>query len=171
MLSRELEQRLDVWMAEVDAFCAVAHERLDELEASGKEPVLDDESLDELVSSELPFYFSTDSLESELEADEPQVRHRQLSLGLRVEPVEELAAPMDVISEVLGLAHAEEVDVWQRAISAAIPKTVPIGFKELLAVSKMEPVELLIGLLLGPWRLEQEEFYGEIRVWPENCLT
>ena len=31
MLSRELEQRLDVWMAEVDAFCAVAHERLDEL--------------------------------------------------------------------------------------------------------------------------------------------
>ena len=169
MLSRELEQRLDVWMAEVDAFCAVAHERLDELEASGKEPVLDDESLDELVSSELPFYFSTDSLESELEAAEPQERHRQLSLSLQVEPVAEMAAPMDAIADVLDLAHAEEVDVWQQAISAAIPKTVPIGFKELLAVSKMEPVELLIGLLLGPWRLEQEEFYGEIRVWPESC--
>ena len=72
MLSRELAQRLDVWMAEVDAFCAAAHERLDQLEASGQEPVLDDESLDELVSSELPFYFSTDSLESEIEAAEPQ---------------------------------------------------------------------------------------------------
>ena len=170
MLSRELEQRLDVWMAEVDAFCAVAHERLDELEASGKEPVLDDESLDELVSSEVPFYFSTDSLESALEIDKPQVRHRQLRLGLQVEPVEVIDPPMDAIADVIGLAHAEEVDVWQRAISAAIPKTVPIGFKELLAVSKMEPVELLIGLLLGPWRLEQEEFYGEIRVWPESCL-
>ena len=168
MLSRELEQRLDVWMAEVDAFCAVAHERLDELEASGKEPVLDDESLDDLVSSEVPFYFSTDSLESELRVAEPQVRHRQLSLGLQVEPVAEMDAPMDAIADVLGLAHAEEVDVWQRAISAAIPKTVPIGFQELLAVLKMEPVELLIGLLLGPWRLDQEDFYGEIRVWPDN---
>ena len=87
MLSRELEQRLDVWMAEVDAFCAAAHERLDQLEASGQEPVLDDESLDELVSSELPFYFSTDSLESEIEAAEPQQRHRQLRLSLQVEPV------------------------------------------------------------------------------------
>ena len=169
MLSRELEQRLDVWMAEVDAFCAVAHERLDELEASGKEPVLDDGSLTELVSSELPFYFSTDSLESELEAGEPQERHRQLRLSLQVKPVEEMAAPMDAIADVLGLAHAEEVDVWQQAISAAIPKTVPIGFKELLTVSKIQPVELLIGLLLGPWRLEQEEFYGEIKVWPESC--
>ena len=168
MLSRELEQRLDVWMAEVDAFCAAAHERLDELEASGKEPVLDDESLEELVSSELPFYFNTDSLKSELEADEPQKRHRQLRLGLQVEPVVEMAAPMDVVSEVLNLAHVEEVDAWQRAISAAIPKTMPIGFTELLAVSKMEPVELLIGLLLGPWRLEQAEFYGEIRVWTES---
>ena len=106
MPSRELEQRLDVWMAEVDAFCTVAHERLDELEASGKEPMLDDESLDDLVSSEVPFYFSTDSLESELEIDEPQVRHRQLRLSLQVEPVEELAAPMDAIADVLGLAHA-----------------------------------------------------------------
>ena len=130
--------------------------------------MLDDESLDELVSSELPFYCSTDSLESELEIDKPQVRHRQLRLSLQVEPVEEVAAPMDVISDVLNLAHAEEVDAWQRAISSAIPKTVPIEFKELLAISKMEPVELLIGLLLGPWRLEQEEFYGEIRVWLNN---
>ena len=165
MLSKELEQRLDGWMAEVDAFCAVAHERLDELEASGKEPVLDDESLEDLVSSELPFYFSTDSLESEVE---PQTRHRQLRLSLQVEPVAETAAPMDAIADVLDLAHAEDIDSWQRAISSAIPKTVPIGFKELLAVSKMQPVELLIGLLLGPWRLEQEEFYGEIRVWPNN---
>ena len=168
MLSKELEQRLDVWMAEVDAFCAVAHERLDELDASGKEPVLDNESLDELVSSELPFYFSTDSLESELEANEPQERHRQLRLSLQVEPMAETATSVNAITDVLDLAHAEDVDLWQRAISAAIPKTVPIGFTELLAVSKMEPVELLIGLLLGPWRLEQEEFYGEIRVWPEN---
>ena len=168
MLSKELEQRLDVWMAEVDAFCAVAHERLDELEASGKEPVLDDESLDELVSSELPFYFSTDSLESEFEAAEPQTRHRQLRLSLQVEPVAELTTSLDAVADVLGLAHAEEVDVWQRAISSAIPKTVPIGFTELLATSKIEPVELLIGLLLGPWRLDQEEFYGEIRVWPES---
>ncbi|MBE9064384.1 hypothetical protein [cf. Phormidesmis sp. LEGE 11477] len=55
MLSKELEQRLDGWMAEVDAFCAVAHERLDKLEASGKEPVLDEDCLEELVSSELSF--------------------------------------------------------------------------------------------------------------------
>ncbi|MGB3787887.1 MAG: hypothetical protein WA949_07750 [Phormidesmis sp.] len=168
MLSRELAQRLDVWMAEVDAFCAAAHERLDELEAGGKEPMLDDESLDELVSSELPFYFSTDSLESELEANEPQERHRQLRLSLQVEPMAETATSVNAITDVLDLAHAEDVDLWQRAISAAIPKTVPIGFTELLAVSKIEPVELLIGLLLGPWRLDQEEFYGEIKVWPDN---
>ena len=160
MLSRELEKRLDVWMAEVDAFCAAAHERLDELEASGKEPVLDDESLDELVSAELPFYFSTDSLESEIEAVEPQEKHRQLKLSLQVEPVAEMATSLDAIADVLDLAHAEDVDLWQRAISDAIPNTVPIGFTELLAVSKIEPVELLIGLLLGPWRLEQVEFYG-----------
>ena len=103
MLSRELEQRLDGWMAEVDAFCSAAHERLDELEASGKEPVLDEDCLDDLVSSEVPFYFSTDSLESELEAGEPQERHRQLRLSLQVEPVEEMGVwPRLVKNQVIG---------------------------------------------------------------------
>lgn len=148
----------------MEAFCTKAEETLDGLEAFGKEPVLDDAWLAELAEADAPFYFSTDSLEEagELDAEE---RHRQLRLNLRAQPVEEMVLPdAEAVAEVLDLAHAEEVEKWQQAISQAMADHKSLCFTKLLELSELKPTELLIGLLLGQWTLQQKTFYGEINV-------
>jgi hypothetical protein len=96
---------------------------------------------------------------------------RQMDLRLKLQPSPEskladleLPAGMD---DALAMAHAEDVEAWQKAISAVMPATGSVKFQRLLALTELEPVELLIGLLLGSWNLKQQGFYGEIEIWSE----
>lgn len=162
--SAELQQLVDAWAEEVESFCIEANETLDHLEAYGKEPVLDESWLEDLSSSDKPFYFSTDSLESESEL-EPEEKHRQLRLNINLTPTEERAFPSsDSIADVLVLAHAEDVESWQLAIANVMASHKRLSFTTLLELSGMRPGELLIGLLLGEWTLKQQTFYGELEV-------
>jgi capsid protein len=94
-----------------------------------------------------------------------------LDLRLKLQPLPEskladleLPAGMD---DAMAMAHAEDVEAWQKAISAAMPETGSVKFQQLLALTELEPVELLIRLLLGSWNLKQQGFYGEIEIWSE----
>ena len=163
--STELQQLVDAWAEEVESFCIEANETLDHLEAYGKEPVLDESWLEDLSSSNAPFYFSTDSLESDSEL-EPEEKHRQLRLNINLTPTEERSFPSsDAIADVLALAHAEDVESWQQAIATVMSSHERLSFTRLLELSKLQPGELLVGLLLGHWILKQQTFYGEIEVF------
>jgi hypothetical protein len=95
-----------------------------------------------------------------------------MDLRLKLQPLPEsklasLKLPADM-DDALAMAHAEDVEAWQKAISAVMPATCSVKFQQLLALTELEPVELLIGLLLGSWNLKQQGFYGEIEIWPES---
>ena len=160
-----LAQLVDSWAAEVEAFCTEANETLDGLEAHGKEPILDDAWLEDLSSPDESFYFSTDSLESEGEAEREE-KHRQLRLNITLAPAAELPSftSPDSLSDVLELAHAEDVEVWQQEIAIVMASHKRLSFTRLLELSELQPGELLIGLLLSQWKLKQQTFYGEIEV-------
>ena len=165
--SVKLQRMIDQWITDVESFCLEANETLDDLEAYGKEPVLDDDWLDGLSESDTPFYFSTDSLEYQQE-QEPEEWHRQLRLNLRQQPqpVEEVVfSTPEAIADVLELAHQEDIDVWQSAIAEVMTKHQYLSFTQLRQLSGLQPVELLVGLLLGHWKLRQQSFSGEIEVW------
>lgn len=162
-LSKQLQRDLDIWIQDVETYCTEANGALDDLEAYGKEPTLDAEFLNDLASSDSVYTFSTDSIERELEP-EPTIRHRQLRLNLAAQPQAQDLASADDISEILSLAHSEDVDLWMRAIAGAMSGRARVGFRELLYLSGLKPSELLIGLLLGSWVLMQQSFYGEIEI-------
>lgn len=144
-------------LSDTEAFCDRAHPTLDDLEAWGKEPVLD-VSAGDLFDAE-PFYYTSPAglLPGVEQIELPRVK-RQASVSRTLI----LNASVDV-SEVMRIAHAEDPDAWQLAISRVMNRQgTAMSFGALLAATGLSSGELFLGLLLGGWQLSQQEFYGEI---------
>ncbi|MGI8933349.1 MAG: hypothetical protein ACR2FS_04670 [Phormidesmis sp.] len=145
-------------LAETEVFCDRAKETLDDLEAWGKEPVLEADWLSGLVPED-PYYFTAGKLVGPM-PELPELPRQERGRSPEQEPP--VNASVDV-SEVLGLAHAEDPQAWQNAIVMAMDaQPQPVGFWRLVEVTGLSPGELLLGLLMGGWRLSQDSFYGEI---------
>jgi hypothetical protein len=155
-------------LKDAEEYCDRAHRELDRLNAWGKEPVIEEGLISKHFEKQQTSYHSLPR--KILKAPPPLPRlPRQMDLRLKLQPSPEskladleLPAGMD---DALAMAHAEDVEAWQKAISAVMPAIGSVKFQQLLALTELEPVELLIGLLLGSWNLKQQGFYGEIEVW------
>lgn len=149
-------------LAETEQFCDRAEDTFKDLEAWGKEPQLEADWLSGLVPED-PYYFTVGKLVDGL-PPLPELPRKE-----RVRATQELPtvnASVNV-SEVLGLAHAEDPQAWQNAIERALEaQAEPVRFWTLVEATGLAPGELLLGLLLGSmrgdWALSQDGFYGEI---------
>jgi hypothetical protein len=151
-------------------YCDRAHRELDRLNAWGKEPIIEEGAIAKYFEKQQTSYHLLPRKILKAPPTLPRLP-RQMDLRLKLQPPTEsklanlkLPAGMD---DALEMAHAEDVEAWQKAISAVMPATGSVRFKQLLALTELEPVELLIGLLLGSWNLKQQGFYGEIEIWSE----
>lgn len=144
-------------LADAEGFCDRAEDTLNDLEAWGQEPTLEMDWLSGVVPEEL-YYFEAGKLVATA-SGLPELPRKVRVRSSRVEVVD---ASVDV-SEVLGLAHAEDPKAWQSAIALALDSQAqPVRFWALVEATGLRPGELLLGLLLGGWALSQEEFYGEL---------
>lgn len=143
-------------LIDVEAWYERAFDDLDDLDAWGKNPTLTGSLLSELVPRE-PYCYTTPA---KLLESPPPLPRLPREAGVRSPAVEAADASVDV-SEILNLAHAEDPQAWQVAISRAIDEQV-VPFSQLLSDTGLSPGELLLGLLLGEWQLSQREFYGEL---------
>jgi hypothetical protein len=157
-------------LEDAEDYCDRAHRELDRLNAWGKEPVIEEGAISKHFEKQQTSYHSLPRKILKAPPTLPRLP-RQMDLRLKLQPLPEstlesleLPAGMD---DALAMAHAEDVEAWQKAISAAMPATGSVKFQQLLALTELEPVELLIGLLLGSWNLKQQGFYGEIEVCSE----
>jgi hypothetical protein len=144
-------------LADAEGWCDRATDTLDDLEAWGQEPVLEMDWLSAIASEE-PYYFEP----GKLVATASGLPELPRKVSGRSPCVQVVDASVDV-SEVLGLAHAEDPQAWQNAIALALDSQAqPVGFWALVEATGLRPGELLLGLLSGGWALSQAEFYGEI---------
>jgi hypothetical protein len=158
-------------LEDAEDYCDRAHRELDRLNAWGKEPIIQEGLISKHFEKQQTSYHSLPRRILKAPPTLPRLP-RQMDLRLKLQPLPEskfasleLPAGMD---DALAMAHAEDVEAWQKAISAVMPATGSVKFQQLLALTELEPVELLIGLLLGSWNLKQEGFYGEIEIWSET---
>jgi hypothetical protein len=158
-------------LKDAEAYCDRAHRELDRLNAWGKEPIIEEGLIAKHFEKQQTSYHSLPRKILKAPPTLPRLP-RQMDLRLKLQPSPEskladleLPAGMD---DALAMAHAEDIGAWQQAISAVMPATGSVKFQQLLALTELEPVGLLIGLLLGSWNLKQEEFYGEIEIWSES---
>jgi hypothetical protein len=158
-------------LKDAEEYCDRAHRELDTLNAWGKEPIIEEGLISNHFAQQQTSYHSLPRRILKAPPTLPRLP-RQMDLRLKLQPSPEskladLELPA-VMDDALSMAHAEDVEAWQKAISAAMPATGSVKFQQLLALTELEPVELLIGLLLGSWNLKQQGFYGEIEIWPET---
>jgi hypothetical protein len=158
-------------LKDAEEYCDRAHRELDRLNAWGKEPVIEEGLIAKHFEKQQTLYHSLPRKILKAPPTLPRLP-RQMDLKLKLQPLPEskladleLPAGMD---DALAMAHAEDVEAWKKAISAVMPATGSVKFQQLLALTELEPVELLIGLLLGSWELRQKGFYGEIEIWSET---
>jgi hypothetical protein len=158
-------------LKDAEDYCDRAHRELDRLNAWGKEPVIEEGAISKHFEKLQTSYYSLPRKILKAPPTLPRLP-RQMDLRLKIQPSQEknladleLPAGMD---DALAMAHAEDVEAWQKAISAVMPATGSVKFQQLLALTELEPVELLIGLLLGSWNLKQQGFYGEIEICSES---
>jgi hypothetical protein len=164
---QELPQAGKEILKDAEDYCDRAHRELDRLNAWGKEPIITEGLIAKHFERQQTSYHQLPR--KILKAPPPLPRlPRQINPKTKLQPSPEskladleLPAGMD---EALGMAHAEDIEAWQKAIADVMPATGSVKFRQLLSLTKLEPVELLIGLLLGPWSLEQQGFYGEIEI-------
>lgn len=148
---------------DIDNFCDRASLVLDEIDAYGQEPLLDDDWLLELTGEKDSFYFSTDSLVGTpltLPRKQRQQQPDHAAVACAVEQA------IDQTENVLAIAHAENVQAWIQTIREALVDSPLASFQQLLCVTHLQPTELWLGLLLGHelWSLQQFEFYGSVTV-------
>lgn len=149
-------------LVDTERFCDRAHQDLDRLEVKDKYPVLSDGWLDGLIDPEPVYHFSLDSLIEPLPRAPQQPTQRQRAAVTR--EVEQAISDAEAAGAV-AVAHAEEpIDVFNRRVRAAFAGRNRVGLLELAEQTGEKPNGLLIRLLLGGWRLEQTEFYGEVEV-------
>ncbi len=158
---------------DVNGFCDRAQMLFEEIEAFGHEPQLAGDWLQELTGEKDNFYFSTDSLLSELPPLPGQKRGRKPSPPDEAKVIE---AVQQAISEaeaqdVLSVAHLENPSDWIHKIAIALREnhgTADFGL--LRQATGLSPGALFLGLLLGQdnWRLRQTEFYGQVTAQIRN---
>lgn len=161
---------------DVEGFCDRAEETFEEIEAHGQEPTLDEGWLGEIVGERDTFNFSTDNLVSEL-VSAPRRKKRKKELSQ--EEQERLRAEVEAaiiddrreegqsFEQAISVAHGENVEAWINTIKKALRKERGhADFWQLWTLTKLQPVELLLGLLLGQqhWNVKQTEFYGTVTI-------
>ncbi|MGR3278786.1 hypothetical protein ACSYAD_27320 [Acaryochloris marina NIES-2412] len=87
----------------------------------------------------------------------------EISKDAVLEFVDELESGEEV---ALKVSHVEDVGAWIGAIREYLEEAkVAVSFMELVRGLEMPPVTVLIGLLLGGFRVEQQgEFYSQ-SIW------
>ena len=160
---------------DTDGFCDRAEATFEEIEAHGQEPQLDDDWIDELTGENDNFYFSTDSLVSELEPLPGRKRGRKSLSDTEVDritrEIENAIIDDDEgqsFEQAIAVAHSENVHDWIETIRKALENSShgEVEFWALLELTHLRPTELFLGLLLGlqNWELGQTEFYGQVNV-------
>jgi len=161
---------------DASSFCDRAEEVFDEIEAHGQEPSLDGDWLGEVTGERDSFYFSTENLVSDL-VSTPKRKRRKKQLSkeeqdrLRAEVeaaiIDEAREEGQSFEQAIAVAHAENVEEWIEKINKALHKLGgKADFWQLRTLTKLQPVELLLGLLLGQqhWSIRQIEFYGTVTI-------
>ena len=152
---------------DADAFCDRAEDIFDEIDAYGQEPLLDDDWLAEVTGEKDSFYFSTDSLVTELPPLPGQKRGKkpgELDEAEVIKAVEDAIVSME---EAISVAHQEDPSSWIEHIRSTLEKERGSAtFGQLRQATGITPGALFLGLLLGQdsWHLKQKEFYGEVVV-------
>ena len=160
---------------DVDGFCEKADEVFEKIEAHGQEPTLDTDWLGEIVGDRDTFNFSTENLVSELvSAPRRKRRKKQLSYEERERIRQEIKDAIiddkgegQSFEQAIAVAHGEDVQGWIEDINRALRKEGgQADFWILWERTKLQPVELLLGLLLGQqyWNVRQTEFYGTVNI-------
>jgi hypothetical protein len=165
--SQDLPQAGKKILEDAEEYCDRAHRELDKLNAWGKEPIIEEGLIAKHFERQQTSYHSLPRKILKTPPTLPRLpRQMDLKLKLQTSPGNELAESVlpGGIDDAMAMAYAEDVEAWQNEISAAMPATGSMKFQQLLALTKLEPVELLIGLLLGSWSLKQQGFYGEIEI-------
>ncbi|NJM97791.1 MAG: hypothetical protein HC800_12105 [Phormidesmis sp. RL_2_1] len=156
---------------DVDRFCDRADEVFEEIEAVGQEPMLDIDWLAEVTGDQDNFYFSTDTLVSDL-VPLPRRKRRQHLLShdeidrLKKEieqAIIEDDGPLN-LQQALAGAHSENVQHWIDAIKNALEKEGgKTDFWLLHNITQLPPVELFLGVLLGYdyWSIRQDDGFGK----------
>ena len=154
---------------DADDFCDRAEEIFAEIEAFGQEPQLDSDWLAEVTGEKETFYFSIDSLLTELD---PLPRRARQDNPTALDEEEVAQAVEDAIQsaeDAISVAHAENSREWIQRIMTVLQGQIQgsaITFPLLLRSTRLSPIELWLGLLLGHehWSMQQECFYGEIEI-------
>lgn len=152
---------------DADDFCDRAEAAFDEIDAYGQEPLLDDDWLAEVTGEKDSFYFSTDSLITQLPPLPGQKRGRtsgELDEAAVIKAVEDAIVSME---EAISVAHQEDPSSWIEHICSTLEKERGSAtFGQLRQATGLTPGALFLGLLLGHelWHIQQQTFYGEIFV-------
>lgn len=161
--------RIAADLIEQDAndFCDRAEVVFEEIEAYGQEPQLDTDWLDELTGEKDNFYFSTDSLVSELPPLPGRKRGRKPQPPKEREVVQAVQMAVQEAEDALAISHMENPSDWIDRIQRALAGSGgAASFGALRNATGLSPGALFLGLLLGQehWTMTQTEFYGQVEV-------
>lgn len=157
----------DLIEKDANAFCDRAAEVFEEIEAFGQEPQLDDDWLYEITGENDNFYFSTDSLVTELPPLPGRKRGRQPTPPQEKAVVDAVQQAVQQAEDALSVAHLENPSDWIDRIHKAISLSGGrASFGALRSATGLSPGALFLGLLLGQeqWSLHQAQFYGQVVV-------
>ncbi|EDX83408.1 hypothetical protein S7335_588 [Synechococcus sp. PCC 7335] len=154
---------------DADKFYNRAQEVFEEIEAFGQEPRLDNDWLAEVTGEKDTFYFSTDSLVTQVDPLPRSARKRRLSTPNEDEVVLAVEDAIQSAEAAITVAHTENSRDWIQRITTVLceqTQNQAMTFALLLESTQLAPIELWLGLLLGHdrWLLQQECFYGEVSV-------
>ena len=154
---------------DTDKFCDRAEEIFEEIEAFGQEPALDSDWLAEVTGEKDTFYFSIDSLVTELDSLPRRVRAEVPSVLDEEEVAQVVEEAIQSAEDAIAVAHTENSREWIQRITAALHNQAQnrtMTFQLLLESTQLAPIELWLGLLLGHecWVIQQECFYSEVSV-------
>lgn len=112
------------------------------------EPVIEDELWAHLYQR--TFVLPDDRLYLEPEHDYPESRQSVIKLGTEADVlVAEEVYQAEVLQQVLGNAHSEDIPLWAERIRKVVAKSGDISLVDLQRRSRLPLVDLWLGLLLG----------------------
>ena len=154
---------------DTDSFCDRAEEIFEEIEAFGQEPQLDSDWLSEVTGEKETFYFSIDSLLTELDPLPRSTRRGETPSPDEEAVVLAVENAIQSAEDAFAVAHAENSRDWIQRITTVLCDQIQgsaITFPLLLQSTQLSPIELWLGLLLGHerWSMQQEYFYGEVEI-------
>ncbi|MBE9064481.1 hypothetical protein [cf. Phormidesmis sp. LEGE 11477] len=155
---------------DTDDFCDRAEEIFEAIEAFGQEPELDSDWLAEVTGEKDTFYFSIDSLVTEIDSLPRSARQDEPTALDEEEVVQAVEEAIQSAEDAIAVAHAENSRDWIERIATVLceqAQNEAMTFGLLLESTQLAPIELWLGLLLGHdrWLMQQECFYGEISVF------